>query len=277
MSDTRPQSAYVLSAIIAILAIVASVGGLAGNLYRDNTWATAGWLGNDLVTLAVAVPLLVVALILAVRGSQRAQLVWLAMVGYMLYNYAFYLFAAAFNRFFLIYVALFTLAIFALIFGLSKVDVNGISRQFRARTPVRWIAAFMLFFAVLLGGMWIAQALGSAVTGQVPQVVVDSGHPTSVVFALDLSLLVPGMVLGATWLWRRDPWGYVLGTMVNVKAVTYALALIGMSAYAARAGVPGAWDLAPLWAFLGAGNLIASALLLGNMRSAENRREAEKR
>ena len=97
------------------------------------------------------------------------------------------------------------------------------------------------------------------------------------VFALDLSLLVPGMVLGAIWLWRRDPWGYVLGTMVNVKAVTYALALIGMSAYAARAGVPGAWDLAPLWAFLGAGNLIASALLLGHMRSGGKRREAEKR
>jgi len=62
---------------------VASAGGLViGDLYRDNTWATAGWLGNDLVTLVVAVSLLVAALILAMRGSQRAQLVWLAMLGY---------------------------------------------------------------------------------------------------------------------------------------------------------------------------------------------------
>lgn len=35
--------------------------------------------------------MLVVALILSRRGSQRAQLVWLGMLDYMLYNYAFYL------------------------------------------------------------------------------------------------------------------------------------------------------------------------------------------
>jgi hypothetical protein len=270
MLQTTLRPAYILSAIIAILMIVASAGGLfIDDLYRDNTWATTGWLGNDLVTLIVAAPLLIAALILSLRGSQRAQLIWMAMLGYTLYNYAFYLFAAAFNRYFLIYVALFTLAIYALIFGLSNVDINGISQRFRARTPVKWISGFMLFFAVLLGGMWIVLSLGFVATGQVPQAVVDSGHPTSVVFAVDLSLLLPAMVLGAVWLWKRQPWGYVLGVILNVKATTYALALIAMTAFAANAGVPGAWDLAPLWAFLGAGNLIASVLLLRNMQSAD--------
>lgn len=37
MSGTQPKSAYVLTAIIAILMIVAAIGGLfIDNLYRDN-------------------------------------------------------------------------------------------------------------------------------------------------------------------------------------------------------------------------------------------------
>ncbi|HHY46565.1 MAG TPA: hypothetical protein GX506_04605 [Firmicutes bacterium] len=50
----------------------------------------AGWFGNDLVTLSVALPLLVGALVLSMKGSHRAQLVWFGILDYMLYNYAFY-------------------------------------------------------------------------------------------------------------------------------------------------------------------------------------------
>ncbi|PIG94919.1 hypothetical protein [Gloeocapsopsis sp. IPPAS B-1203] len=68
--------AYLLSLIIAILTFVAAAGGLViQDLYRDNLFVTSGWFGNDLVTLVVAFPILVIALILSARGSQRAQLV----------------------------------------------------------------------------------------------------------------------------------------------------------------------------------------------------------
>jgi hypothetical protein len=80
MLQTKLRPVYILTAIITILAIVASAGGLfIDHLYRDNLLVTSGWYGNDLVTLVVAVPMLVVALILSMRGSQRAQLIWLGM------------------------------------------------------------------------------------------------------------------------------------------------------------------------------------------------------
>jgi hypothetical protein len=76
MLPTKLRSAYILSVIIVILAITASLGGLfLSDLYKDNDFVTPLWKGNDLVTLAVAVPMLVTALILARRGSQRARLV----------------------------------------------------------------------------------------------------------------------------------------------------------------------------------------------------------
>lgn len=270
--QTKFKFAYVLSVIITVLTIAASAGGLfIEDLYRDNTLITAAWRGNDLVTLVVGIPLLVAALIFSMRGSQRSQLVWLGMLGYTLYNYAFYLFGASFNRFFLIYVALFSLSIFALIFALPKVDINQISQRFHHRTPVKWIGSYMLFTAAFLGGNWISRSLNFIATGQVPPDIIRTGHPTSVVYALDLSLLVPSLVLGAILLWQRLPWGYVLAAILMVKCTAYPLALIAMSVFADKAGVPEAWDMAPFWMFFAVGSLIASGFLFGNMQSADRK------
>jgi hypothetical protein len=93
MLNAQLKVAVLLSLIITILTFVAAVGGLViQDLYRDNLFVTSGWFGNDLVTLVVALPILIITLILSVRGSQRAQLVWLGMLNYTLYNFAFYLF-----------------------------------------------------------------------------------------------------------------------------------------------------------------------------------------
>jgi hypothetical protein len=72
MTEPTQRSAYVLSAVIAALAAIASAGGLLiDGSYRDNTLVKAAWYGNDLVTLVLGVPVLVAALWLSIRGSQR--------------------------------------------------------------------------------------------------------------------------------------------------------------------------------------------------------------
>lgn len=270
MLKTYPNSAYLISIAIAVLATVAAAGGLLiDDLYRDNLLVRAAFRGNDLVTLGVAVPVLIVALILAFRGSQRAQLVWLGILAYTLFNYAFYVFGAVFNPFFLLYVALFTLALFALLFGLPHLDINGLSRRFRASPPVTWVSIYMLVWGVLQGGLWIGRSLGFVVTGQIPGDILQTGYPFATVYALDLSLLVPFLVLGAIWLWQRRTWGYVLGIILNVGGATYALALIAMSGFGLRAGVAGAGELIPVWAVLGVGSLVASLVLLGNLEPVQ--------
>lgn len=182
---SKQNWAVILSVLIAIFATIASAGGLLlDGLYHDNEFVTTTWLGNDAVTLFLAVPILVAALVFTGRGSLKAQLVWLGVLDYMLYNYAFYLFGAAFNAFFLIYAALLGLSIFALIFGLVSLDVTRVSRQFSGRTPVKWIGGYFLFVALGLSVVYLAQSIGFIITGEVPAIVTISEHPTNVVFAL---------------------------------------------------------------------------------------------
>ena len=153
----------------------------------------------------------------------------------------------------------------ALVFGLTKSDIKSWGRSFGSRTPVRAISLYMLIVAAGLSSVYIAQSIRFIATGQVPAIVGATGHPTSVVFAVDLSLLVPWLALGAIWLWRRDPWGYVLAGILNLKGTVYTLALVAGSLFASSAGVPGADKELPLWGALTAGGLAASAALLRNM------------
>jgi hypothetical protein len=115
--------------------------------------------------------------------------------------------------------------------------------------------------------MWMAQSLAFVFGGRLPQPLLASGIHTSIVFALDLSLLVPGLTLAAVYLWRRRPWGYVLAALMMVKGTLYPLALIGMGAFYARAS--GAWDaMTPFWVVFAAASLVFAGLLLGNMQGS---------
>jgi hypothetical protein len=265
------RTAYILSIMIAALAALAAIGGLALNIYRDNAFVTTAWKGNDAITLVLGVPTLVVAMFWSRRGRPAAQLVWMGMLDYMLYNYAFYLFAAKFNALFLVYAALLGLCIFALLFGLTSLQTEKIRRQFRGTTPVNWIAGYFLFVALGLTAVYVTQAVGFIFSGEPPAIVVMSGHPTSIVFALDLTLLVPWLVVGAVWLIKRRTWGYVIAGMINVKGPLYTLILTVNTWLIARAGLADESEL-PLWAMLTVLGLIASILFYRSLSRANGQK-----
>ena len=260
------RAAYLLSAVIAVLMVVASAAGLwLHRLYQDPAWATAAFRGGDLATLLVAAPLLAGALLRSLRGSRRAHLVWLGMLAYSLYNYALYVFGTAFNDLFLLHVALFSLSVFALGLGLANVDVAGIGRGFRPRTPARPISGYLLAVAAVLGGMWSYHALRFAATGKLPQTAFPASG-LHLIFTLDLALLVPSLALAAVLLWRRRAWGYLLGTVLSVYGAAYQVNFILATVFQANAHVVGVSGFDPLALLLATAFLLCAALLLGSLQ-----------
>jgi hypothetical protein len=265
METNKLNTAFFLSGLVAILAIIASAAGLFANVYRDNAMVTAAYRGNDLITLSVVAPLLLVALMYSRRGSARWLLIWVGSVAYMLYNYIFYVYGAAFNPIFLLYVLLVGVSLWALILSMPRLDAAAISRQFSSRTPVRWIAGFMLLIPVIIGGVELMQIASYFADGKVPQAIAQTGHPTGVIYATDLAFLMPAIVVGAVLLWQRKPWGYVLGTIVMLKGVTYPLALVAMVVFSLLANT-GYDELLPVYIFFLVGSVIALGLLLRNLQ-----------
>jgi len=77
-----------LTVPIAILVTIAAVSELlVDGLFRGHTpYFVAQAIGQDVVTLVVALPAMVVGAALASRGSERALMVWLGVLVYLVYT-----------------------------------------------------------------------------------------------------------------------------------------------------------------------------------------------
>jgi hypothetical protein len=266
-ADGRRVGLKALDGLSVVLAAVMTAASLVGllleDLYRENTWSRAAFRGTDAATLALAVPTLLVALVLARRGSVGARLVWLGVLAYDVYDYAFYLFGAAFNDAFLLYAAALGLAVVLLVFAaprvLPLVTAPG-------RGPARTIGGYLVAVGLVFGALWSTQSLAYVATGRLPQVITDSGLHTSIVFALDLTLVVPWLVIAGVLLWRRTAPGVALGIVMNTLAVLYMAALATSGAFQQAAGIPDVTWSAPPYLEIGIASLVALALLLPRVR-----------
>jgi len=264
-SSSALHAAYVLSAVLAVVLILQSVGGLfISGLYRDNAWVISVFYGTDWVTLVIVVPILIGSLIASKRSSMRARFILMGTIYYVFYNNMYYLFSA-FNRFFLVYVALFVLSAGAFIAALLGTKAPRMIWPER-RTPRKTICATMLVCAAILAVMWLGQALLYIANSKLPQLIIDSGGSTHLVAAFDLTLIVPPLLLGAIWLWKSRPWGYVIATTMLIQCTIITLNLIITPAFQAAAGIKDAWTMVPLWALMGTAFLASSAYLLKGTR-----------
>ncbi|MDB4896572.1 MAG: hypothetical protein JWN15_2834 [Firmicutes bacterium] len=231
--------AVVLTGMIILLGIVSSLGGLfIPGLYRDTPYLVAQAKGQDLVTLLIAVPALAVTLFYVRRGSARANLAWIGLLGYMLYTYTTYAFGSAFNEFFLIYVALFSLSIFTLVAAVGGIDPAAWQKRFDAATPRRAVAAFLILSGFVLSALWLPDIIRFLMTGKLPASLVLAGIPTNFVYVMDLGLVVPLAFLSGISLWRRLPWGFILAGVMLTKLATMGLALLSMVWLMSRGGQP---------------------------------------
>lgn len=264
-SSSTFRAAYILSALLAGVLILQSVGGLfIDGLYRDNIWVVSIFRGTDWVTLILVLPVLIGSLILAVRGSIRARLVLMGAINYVFYNNMYYLFSA-FNRFFLVYVALLIISAGALIAALISTETGKINWHDRD-TPRKSVCITMLICATILAVMWVGQAVLFIINGKIPQLIVDSGGITHAVAIFDLTLIVPPLVIGAIMLWQSNPWGRVISTAMLIQGSIITINLIATPPFQVAVGIKDAWTMVPLWAIMSAGFLASSVYMLKSIR-----------
>src|SRR5204862_5111300 len=107
-----------LATISAVLAGGAALAGLAvPGLYRDAPNWVQQARGTDLATLFLAVPVLLVGLWTAARGSAPGRLAVVAGLLYLVYNYAIFAFSVAMNPLTAVHIAAFGLSLWSLLLG----------------------------------------------------------------------------------------------------------------------------------------------------------------
>jgi len=228
-------------------------------LYRPDSGTLPTFIGQDTLTLIVALPLLLGALWFMRRGSVRGLLLWMGMLVYVAYSYTYSLISPEFNTLYLAYVAIVSMSGYALLYLLLSVDANAVRERFAPSTPVRLVGGFLVVFALLMTLKWVASIV----------VALSSGTPPAAkelgVWPMDLVVAFPAMFWGGVWLWQRRPLGYVVGALLLVKAASVGLTLVMSSWLVTWWGEP-LDPMLPVYACVGVGGSVLATLFLHGIR-----------
>jgi hypothetical protein len=220
---------------------------VSAGLYRYNglTVASEG-VGWDLITLFFVTPVLLLVVPGIWRGGLRARLLATGLFAYFAYQYLEYAMFLAYGPLFLVYVAIFALALSGLALLAGSFDPGEVAGRFTERFPRRAVVCLGTFMALLLCAMWLPMIVSTW-----DQAVVEplDGATTLVVQALDLGLLVPLGIFTAVLVARRARAGFVLASLVTVKAVAMPAAIVAM--LLVEASTTGELAVAPIAIFAG--------------------------
>jgi hypothetical protein len=234
--------AYTLSGLLGVLLPVSAVTGLlygSSGLYASYPADLAGLVGQDAVALAIILPLLALSTWLTARGSLRGLMLWAGVLFWVAYYYFFYV-VGGFNALFLVYIGMVSASLYALLSLLFSIEPDAFKARFDASVPARLIGGFTIAVALLFALMWCGMILANLAAGTRPPEVNRE------VIIIDLTVMLPLLFFGGIRLWRRAPWGYVLGGLLLIKTALSGLTL----AFTTALGAWWAGSVDPFQAFL---------------------------
>jgi len=224
--------------LIAVLAAVSSLLGLfRPGHYNDAQALLARYFVQDAIMLAYAIPVLLVGLWFAVRGSLRGRFVWLGALAFMTYMWVTYSLQLAFNEFFLGYVTLVGLSLFTLIGGLVDTDAAMVYDRMREPVSRPLFVGVLTLIAIGLGALWLSELVLATLTGTEPAAIQQFGHQAVESYVIDLAVVVPALLITAAWLWRDRAWGYVFTGVLLVFSAVLAPNLTAITAIDLQTGV----------------------------------------
>lgn len=283
--NTVSKSVVVLSRCIAGLALLACVvafvpgfGGpatpgsfvsirgqsvrlMGAGLYRlDSVSFATQAQAQDLVTLAIGIPALLLSCRFARRGSRRSGLLLAGTLGYFSYTYATYAFGVQYNQLFLVYVALLSMSVAALILSLSRLSPDEFRDHFSGAGIRRTAIVFDFFVGVMLLLMWISR-IGSGLLGGPDKTMIEH-YTTLPIQVMDLAFVVPLALIAGYQLLRNRALGYLLTGLLLTKGLTLGLALGAMIVWMAVSGLPVNIGETLVFSVIILGGLTISALYL---------------
>jgi len=238
-----------------------------GLYYWDTVSSAAQMQANDLIALVLGLPLLAVSFWLTLRGSLRGRLLLAGTLGFILYTYITMAFGAQYNALFLVYVALFSLSLFAFVLVMMSFDLASLPAHFSDNLARGWIAGLLFFAAAFLSLAWLGRILPTLAwdslslweRGGVRGIPALENTTSMFIQVMDLGLVVPVCLLSGILLLRRQPWGYLLASVGLTKFLTLGVAVSLMGLNMARVGAP----VSPVELLIFPGMALAGVVMTG--------------
>ena len=127
-------------------------------LYARNSVSCAiQAIAQDMVTLILVVPGMIVSLLMIRKKSVTGQFILTGLLGYMLYTYMSYAFLMYYNDLFLLYVVNMTLSFYGFVLCVMRLADNVSIESIQKNMPTRGLRIFLIASGVLIFLMWIGR------------------------------------------------------------------------------------------------------------------------
>lgn len=238
-------------------------------IYKDMSAEVAPQgIAQDVVTLFLGIPLLIISLHLARKGLLKGRMLLAGTLGYFLVTYLFYLTMGMYNKLFLVYVILLSTSFFAFAQTMLSFDLNSLGSSFKQTLPVKLVGGFLIFQSFMVGLLWLSLIVPPLLTGTLPAGL--DHYTTLIVQGLDLAILLPTGFLSGVLLLRRNPFGYLLAPVFTNFLVLLMTALtakvIGQMLLGVDVGFP-VMIVIPLFNLTA---IFSSILILKNVKEKSN-------
>lgn len=205
-------------------------------LYARNSVSSAVQaIAQDMVTLFLIVPGMIVALILIRKEKVIGNFLLTGLFGYMLYTYMSYAFLMFYNDLFLLYVANMTLSFYGFVLCVMMLLEDARVECLKSNMPTKGMRIFLIISGVMIFLMWTGRIVPTIGNDTAP-VGLDN-CTTLVIQAMDIGIIVPACFVIAYLLRIKHKLGYVLGPVIIVKAVTLVTAVMAMAICMKLSGV----------------------------------------
>lgn len=199
---------WVSSALAVLAAATASLTFFLPDVLTGPAVSNGNARGTALIMMTIGVPALVVSMLRAARGSWRSHVVWMGVLSYLTYNGFLFLFATPLNSLFLLYVAMFSLGLFALGSLVIATEPHVVSEHL-PELPTRGLAIYAWTIVGLNVVMWLRGIIPTIGAADPTSVLEGTGLVTNPSWVQDLAFWLPMAAIAARWLWLRKPWGFV--------------------------------------------------------------------
>lgn len=213
--------------------VIKSFHGEAVSIYgkglycNDSVSVASQGIAQDIVTVILAIPLLIISLYFTRKDLLKGRLLLTGTLAYFLYTYISYSFVWMYNSLFLVYVALMSTSFFAFLLTMMSFDkIENLPLYFNEKLPLKFIGGFIIFMGTAIGLMWLGRILPPLINGTIP--VGLEHYSTLPIQALDLGFVVPAAIISGTLLIKRNPFGYLLSSVIIIKGITMLSAITAM-------------------------------------------------
>ena len=247
---------HILSAVSAVLLLIAALCGVlsldttksfdtvnqygetikmwgSGIYARDSYMKATIFIGSDMCTLFVGVPLLIFSVIHDIkRNDKRSRLMLVSVLAWMLYYAVSICFGVTYNMLFLVYTALFVCLFFSFVTG-----IYGVSKE-SYDVPDRLCGKAYTVFLVLSGistfVAWFPDIISSFASGRLQLIEV---YTTEITYILDMGIISPVAFICLYLLRKHNSFGVVLLSVLLVGIIIVGIMMIFQTGVQLTSGV----------------------------------------